>query len=688
MNDGLNQKARAHNTVVGILTVASFGTIAGSVSLGWEFWVPPLIVCGLVAAWIIHFTQYGSWESRENYYLILTMLLSFYHGVHSTSMFEVVVISALLMVNVTLFKRSEFITLMLIEFLVIMNIQIVLAVRLGTMVFDRLAIAKLALHVVSEFCIYKGLHDAIKNNRMDSEELESRNKEKEMARLQMEDFLVNISHELRTPVNVVNGMSSLILKREDREDVKSIRNAGLKLSAQIEDIQDYSEIQRGDVVLEEDKYMITSVLNDIITAYAGWDDNPDIDLIVDLDPSVPVMLKGDSGKIHKVIWHLLNNAVKFTRKGGIYLGIRCIKREYGVNLLIEVTDTGTGMSRSDLDKISAGLYQADRRRTRSTGGIGLGFSIVYGFVRKMNGFVNIDSVKGRGTSVRVSIAQEVVNPAPSLSIDNDDFLTIILYIIPEKYKVAKLMDFYRTMAGNMASGLRVNLYTATSIDELKKLMERNDITHVFMGEYEYERSSEYLDHLAERDIVVAVSASDDFRVNKNSRVIVMSKPLFGYPVVRVLNKDLQPRMAAGAEEERKPVLDGIRALVVDDEPMNLVVAQGLFKEYNMEIDTAYSGKESLVKYANNDYDIVFMDHMMPEMDGIEAMKRIRDLAAQKGRVVKIVALTANAISGAREMFMREGFDGFISKPINISDFERTMNRLISEAGLGGKGGLS
>ena len=267
MNDNSNQKARAHNTVVGIMTIACLGTIAGSISLGWEFWVPPLIVCGMVAAWFMHFTQYGSWTFRENYYLILSMFLSFYHGVHLTSTFEIVVVSALVMVNVTLFKRKEFITIMLVECICLFVLQMIMGFRTGMLTPDILTVSKLTLHILCEFCIYKGLYDAIKNNRMDSGELELRNKEKETERAQLEDFLVNISHELRTPVNVVNGMSSMILKKENRDDIKTIRDAGLRLSRQIEDIQDYSEIQRGEVILEEDKYMITSLLNDIITNF-------------------------------------------------------------------------------------------------------------------------------------------------------------------------------------------------------------------------------------------------------------------------------------------------------------------------------------------------------------------------------------------------------------------------------------
>jgi CheY-like chemotaxis protein len=128
--------------------------------------------------------------------------------------------------------------------------------------------------------------------------------------------------------------------------------------------------------------------------------------------------------------------------------------------------------------------------------------------------------------------------------------------------------------------------------------------------------------------------------------------------------------------------------VVDDEPMNLVVASCLFRDYEMVVDTADSGKDAIRKFRDNDYDIVFMDHMMPEMDGVEAMKRIKEAAGDMGKTAAIVALTANAVSGAREMFIKVGFDGFIAKPINTADFERVMLRVLNGEGAGRGGDRS
>ena len=180
------------------------------------------------------------------------------------------------------------------------------------------------------------------------------------------------------------------------------------------------------------------------------------------------------------------------------------------------------------------------------------------------------------------------------------------------------------------------------------------------------------------DIIVAVSAYTGFKANPGSCVIVMPKPLYAYPVIKVLNEGRNVGDLSKSEHGAKPVFRGVRALVVDDEPMNLVVATGLFKEYEMIIDTAGSGKESIAKFKENDYDVIFMDHMMPEMDGVEAMKLLKKTAEEMDKSVVIIALTANAVSGAREMFIREGFNGFIAKPINIADFERVMLRELPE----------
>ena len=667
------QNTRVHNTVVGIMTVAAVGTMIESINMGWEYWMPTLILIGIVVAWILHLIQYKQRTFRENYYLIFSMFLSFYHGVHDTSTFDIVVVSLLLMATVTLLRRSDFLNILMIEFFFLIIMQVARNVSAGLIVIDRLVISRIVLHCIGEICGYLVLREVILSSKADSDELERMNEERNSDREDMDDFLVNISHELRTPVNVINGLSTIMMKKQVGEDVASICDAGFRMARQIEDIQDYGEIQRGDVILEESKYDIASMINDIIAGYSFYQKESGKDLIVDLDPNVPSVFMGDARRINKIFGHLLDNAFKFTPKGGVYLHITTMNHASTTNLIIEVTDTGIGMSADEIEKINNGMYQSNRTRSRSTGGIGLGLPIVYGFVRKMNGFVSIESIKGKGTTVRVSVTQMVVDPTPSLYVNGDKFFNVIYHLDPKNYKDSRVWELYRKMAVNLASKLRINMYFAPTAADVEKMLERGDITNIFMGEKEYQADPAFYDRISQK-VTVAVSTTKD-TITQNGNIVVMPRPLYGYAIVRVLNGEggiLRP----SATTVERPVLDNVRALVVDDEPLNLIVAEGLFKEYNMIVDTAGSGPEAIQKFTDNEYDVVFMDHMMPKMDGVEAAKKIRDVAFGQQKTARIVALTANVVSGAREMFAREGFDGFIGKPIDINEFERTMRTVL------------
>ena len=687
LNEKANRKLRAHNVVIVIITVTCIGAILESISQGWELWTIPLIAGGIIACWAIHINGYGQTRFRENFFMIFSMIVAFFHGVHITSFYDIIIVSVLLMITASVMGRKRFLPFILLEYFAITFSQLIVGVSAGSIVLDPLNISRILLHVVVELSIYRALHEILRNMNRIENDIESIQNTEESAKKGMEDFLANISHELRTPVNVISGMSTLILKKESRDDVVAIRDAGIRLSHQIEDIQDYSEIERGDSVLEEEKYMITSILGDIAGDYETMYQARGLEFTIDLDPSVPAVLMGDSKKIKKIITHLIDNGFKFTKTGGVLLRVFCIRHGYGINLVIEVLDTGIGMTEAVRNKVATGSYQADKKRNRSTGGIGLGLSIVYGFTRLMKGFVSIESDPGEGTIVRVSIVQEVVDPNPCISVDSKRFFGVAYHVLADKLDDFRVGAAYEIMANNLAAGLRLNLYPAPSLDELKSLLKTGKITHVFMGAKEYEEAPDFFEELSGSDVTVAMFAGYDFKLPRNSRIIVLPKPIYGYTIAKILNgeSDIAP-FGAGAENSALN-LEGVKALIVDDEPMNLVVATGLFKDYKMEVDTAGSGKEALAKYDSGEYDVVFMDHMMPEMDGVECMQKLKTIAGQRERKLIVIALTANAVSGAREMFLKEGFDGFISKPIIVNDFERVMNRVM-EGKKGRNGGVS
>ena len=670
------QDVRRERIILSIVSVAFVMCAVQNYIGGWEFWVPPLCFGVTAALWWVHVTQRASYNARIYMYFAFSAFLCFYHGMQESSLYDVSVAFMLFIVVYTSLNRMRMINLILIEYCVVMAIQFAFLYRNKEVNMTPFTIVKIIFHIGSFLTLYMFCRLSVSRRLAEQDRVEKWRDTVKENEHDMQDFLSNISHEFRTPVNVISGMTSLLKKSYERNELDSIEKAGIHLSHLIEDIQDYTELKRGELVLEESEYMCSSLINDVVANYRSMDNGKNLEFIVNLSPKTPSVLKGDVQKLHKLLRHLIDNAVKFTKRGGIYIKVFPVKTDYGINLTIEVIDTGVGMTRAAMAKVAGGMYQANKKRNRSTGGIGIGLPIVYGIVHKMGGFVKIDSTKGHGTTVRLSIPQKVIDDTPCMSVKEGMARDVVFYMRPEKYVVPELREFYSNMAIDLAKGLKMHLYSAQDPRELKRLIDDLDVTHIFIGQEEYEAEREYFDKLASNGYTVAVSSDMDFSVSKGSSVIMLPKPLYGYPAVRLINGDYAS--ASDSDLTGKVRFAKVKALIVDDEPMNLVVAQGLFKEYGMDIDTADSGKEAIEKYVLGDYDVVFMDHMMPEMDGVEAMKRLRLIAKDSDRKLIVIALTANALSGAKEMFMNEGFDGFIAKPVDIGQFERVMKRVLPE----------
>ena len=665
------------------ITYIALGTAVESIFAKWEFWVPPLIIIGLIIIWWMHFAADTEATRRSNTYFLYTALVVFYMGVHDVSYFDVSLLCALILVALSLTDRVVLLNLALLEYVILITIQFVLHLYISRESMDAVMIVRVAsFHVLTVFATYFFSRLMISYRRSSDEKIETWQETVNQNNHDMEDFLSNISHELRTPVNVISGMTAILQKDQDKKEFTSIQRACQRLSYQIEDIQDYTELKRGELVIEKENYIAVSLINDMVSFLKSKEKQKNLEFVIDLDPQTPAVLHGDIKKLHKLFRHLLENALKFTNNGGVYIRVFTEPREYGVNLIIQVTDTGVGMTRGDIARVTKGMYQANKKRNRSTGGIGIGLPIVYGFVHAMGGFVKISSKKGRGTTVRLVIPQKVINAEPCLALAEENAVkNIAFFIQPEKYTVPQLRDFYRNMAVNLATGLRRRLYSAIDAKELEHLIADLDVSHIFTGADEYQKEKAYLDALAAKGYKVAVS-SDITNMDLGPGVMVMPKPLYAFPVVRILNGE----NASGEEKNEKLSLKGISALVVDDEPMNLVVASSLFKEYGMIVDTADSGREAIEKVKIAQYDVIFMDHMMPGMDGVEAMKRIRFACDELNRKNPImIVLTANALSGAREMFANVGFDGFIAKPIDIAEFERVMKNVLPDEPSEGEG---
>ena len=492
------------------------------------------------------------------------------------------------------------------------------------------------------------------------------------------DFLANVSHEIRTPINAVVGLSSVLLKEDlpekQRKKVLTILDSGMEIAGRIGDILDFTEIDMDKLSVTSETYIINSILNDIIAGLHHKDPGSP-ELIIDLDPRVPLELIGDGTKIKKILRHLITNAFKYTREGGVYVHIYAIDREYGINLMIDVSDTGIGITEAELDRIYDKFYQTDSGRTRIIGGLGLGIPIINGFTTAMDGFMSINSTPGEGTSVRICIPQEVSNDSPCTSVDISSDTLIIGFMNFSNIDHPKVREYYSEHINHLTAGLSLPFKRVRSRKDLEKLLSTYRITHLIVGSDEYLENKEYLDSLC-GDMMVALLMDNGFVYEVDKRIVIIRSPFRNSEIAAFMSRSLNE--AAGMRKGRV-TFPGVRTLVVDDEPVNLIVARGIFEGYGMDVTTAESGAEAINICDRRDFDIIFMDHMMPEMDGIEAMKKIRSGGDKKNKSLCMVALTANAASTAKEMFFSEGFDGFISKPIESLEFERVLKRILPDS---------
>lgn len=385
-------------------------------------------------------------------------------------------------------------------------------------------------------------------------------------------FLSNVSHEIRTPINAILGMDEMILRESADKDVRkyatNIQNSGRTLVSLVNDILDFSRIEAGKLEIIPVEYEMSSTLNDLVNMISVKAEEKGLTLNVDVNRQLPHLLIGDEVRVKQCVINILNNAVKYTEKGSVTMTVGYEKRdEKHADIRFEVSDTGIGMKKEDLDRLYTPFERIDEKRNRTIEGTGLGMSIVKQLLDMMGASLEVESVYGEGSKFGFTITQEVISWEP-------------------------------------------------------------------MGDFAdmYERSLE---------------SADEYET------------LFQAPDARIL--------------------------VVDDTQMNLTVVRGLLEPTRMKIDTALSGYDAIKRVKNNSYDLIFLDQRMPGMDGIETLTAMKELPEEgmgpAGETnlsyhAPCVALTANAISGARERFIQAGFDDYLTKPIDSKKLECLIQNML------------
>ena len=664
-----------------VLIIFSFYTAAMFVvgQLGrWNIFIKETIVVTVVISWTVWLKRYRDHNFRAKFISVMAWINLCTYAFHTHNFLSMLSTMAGMIVLLGIFC---------IPWIIYLGVFI----STGVFLYHGLIVKTLALdsvgNIIGTFLQILSIYTVsgitwivIRTQQEIKQRLIENIRELELAEQSKDDFVVNISHEIRTPINAVCGMSDAILQEnlpmEVRRDVIDIQTAGRNLLSTVSNILDFSELESGKMELAEESYNITSTITDIINMALTLQNGKKLELIVDCDANLPSNLLGDEQKFRRIVLNILDNAIKFTKEGGIILRIKSRKEEYGTNLIVSIRDSGIGMEPADMEKIFTSFSQVDSRRNREEGGIGLGLAITQALVYRMGGFITVKSTPKIGSCFSFTIPQKVLDETPIVSIKNKQHLYAAFYVNMEKYNYSIVREGYENSLCHIAEQLGIMIRISNNLSELKRRMEHDNYSHVFISWSEYCEDRNFFEQLA-KEITVVLILDYGRETQMGSSMLRIYKPFTILSIAAVFNGQ-----KAGRNEEQHTgsghgfIAPEAKVLVVDDNAMNLKVMARLLLPYQIKAVMAGSGQEALDKLNTMDFDCVFLDHMMPEMDGVEVLHRIRKKPGLYFQSLSVIAFTANAIGGAREMFLAEGFDDFIAKPIELSVLERMLRRYI------------
>jgi len=493
-------------------------------------------------------------------------------------------------------------------------------------------------------------------------------------------FLANMSHEVRTPLNAIIGMTHLLARSElrpkQRDYTEKLGKASQTLLTIVNDILDLSKIEAGRVEVENIDFKLPELVQNVTDIVnARMLEKPDVEFHIKLQPDVPMSLIGDAMRLQQVLVNLLANAVKFTSAGDVVLGIRVTDTaDDDVTLEFRVSDEGIGMTPDELSQLFKPFSQADISTTRKFGGTGLGLSISKSLVEMMGGAVRVESEKGVGSSFYVTVPLRMPKGASerhrSSLIDGKRALLV------DDSQTAR--DILREMLHHF--GFEVD--EAASGEEALEQVEASEQKGLAYDLILMDWKMPGLDGLATIDrlrerygekvptvvMVTAYAREDLFQRSERSGLagllIKPVNPSVMFDVVMQIFGDGDSRHTVGPRTdagEAARALVGSRILVVDDNDINREIAQELLEQVGVEVEQAVNGRDAVTMIARGRYDAVLMDIQMPEMDGLEAARHIRE---EMKLELPILAMTAHAMVGEREKSLAAGMNDHVTKPID------------------------